>query len=108
MSDTDDTKRRIELTKEAIAAAAKDEAQSACRHELARFCSAVFGEASQELHVLGHLLGTDRVRGVSPFGHGNDETVAVSVLLRVASQLISASADLFADGRSYAAAALVR
>lgn len=102
------TKARIELTKEAITAAAKDEALSACRYGLAQFSSATFREAGEELLVLGHLLGTDRVRGVSPFGHGNDETVAVSVLLRIGSQLISASADLFADGRSYAAAALVR
>ena len=32
----------------------------------------------------------------------------MSVLLRVAGQLTSASADLFADGRHYAAAALLR
>jgi hypothetical protein len=45
---------------------------------------------------------------LSSRGHGSDETIAISVLLRIGSQLISASADLFADGRAYAAAALTR
>jgi hypothetical protein len=99
---------RIEPTREAIAAAANDKALSTCRHELAKFSSSQLEEAGAELHVLGHLIGSDRVRGASPFGHGNDETVAVSVLLRVAGQLTSAGADLFADGRQYAAAALLR
>jgi hypothetical protein len=67
-----------------------------------------FGSRAATLHVIGHLIGPDRVQGESPFGHGNDQTVAVSVLLRVAGHLISASANLFADGRQYAAAALVR
>jgi hypothetical protein len=60
------------------------------------------------MHCIGHVLGGDRVNGDSPQGHGSDEVVAVSLLLRIASQLTSASADLFADGRTYAAAALVR
>jgi hypothetical protein len=108
MDGAEGTRSRIELTKEAISASAKDEALSVCRYDLARFCSAIFSEVGKELHVLGHILGTDRLQGVSPFGHGNDETVAVSMLLRIASQLISASADLFIDGRTYAAAALLR
>lgn len=108
MENTQGTRPRIELTKEAISAAAMDEVQSACRRDLAQFSSATFREAGAELNVLGHLLGTDRVRGVSPFGHGNDETVAVSMLLLIGSELISASADLFASRRAYAAAALVR
>lgn len=58
--------------------------------------------------MLGHIVRPDRVAGLSPFGHGSDETVAVSILLQIAAQLVSASADLFGDGRSYAAAALVR
>jgi len=45
---------------------------------------------------------------LSPFGHGSDEAVAVSLLLRIGSELVSAAADLFSDGRHYAAAALVR
>jgi len=108
MGEPKEAKRRIELTKEAISVAASDAALSACRFELAEFSSVTFRAAGEELHVLGHLLGTDRVRGVSPFGHGNDETVAISMLLRIGSQLISASADLFADGRTYAAATMLR
>ena len=99
---------RIDPTREAIAGAANDVEASRCRYALAQFSSNQLEETGTELHVLGHLIGSDRVRGVSPFGHGNDETVAVSVLLRVAGQLISASADLFGDGRHYAAAALLR
>ena len=99
---------RIEPTREAMAIAADDKDAIACRSELARFSAKQLVEAGAELHVLGHLIGPDRAQGSSPFGHGNDETVAVSVLLRVAGQLTSASADLFADGRQYAAAALVR
>ena len=91
-----------------MAAAANDKDVIACRFELAGFSASQLVEAGTELHVLGHLIGSDRLQGRSPFGHGNDETVAVSVLLRVAGQLVSASADLFADGRQYAAAALVR
>ena len=53
--------------------------------------------------MLGHMIGPDRADGASPFGHGSDETVAVAMLLRIAGQLVSASADMFMDGRAYAA-----
>jgi hypothetical protein len=99
---------RIEPTRKAMAAAANDREVIACRYELAKFSAKELEGAGTELHVVGHLIGTDRVQGSSPFGHGNDEAVAVSVLLRVAGQLVSASADLFTDGRQYAAAALLR
>jgi len=67
-----------------------------------------FSHVGEQLHVAGHILGTDRRDGLSPFGHGDDTTVAVSILLRIGSQLISGSADLISDGRHYAGAALVR
>lgn len=60
------------------------------------------------MHAVGHIFGPDRVNGASSSGHGNDEIVAVSLLLRIAGQLASASSSLFADGRHYAAAAMVR
>lgn len=88
--------------------AAADPAQMAVRFELARTTAETFSLTGTELHVVGHLIGTDRVRGISPGGHGSDEIVAVSLLLRIAGQLVSASADLFKDGRHYAAAALLR
>lgn len=84
--------------------------QAACdsRRSLARFTSTTFGTTGELLHVGGHIVGPDRVSGNSPFGNGSDETVAVSLLLRIASQLVSAAADLFSDGRVYAAGALLR
>jgi hypothetical protein len=88
--------------------AAMDEEARKCRLALARFSADQLRDAGLELHLVGHLIGPDRLSGASPFGHGNDETVSVSVLLRIASELTSASADLFTDGRQYAAAALLR
>lgn len=78
------------------------------RYNLAEWSARTLLAAGQELHVAGHIIGPDRVQGRSPFGHGSDEVVAVSVLLRISAQLTSASADLFKDGRAYAAAALLR
>ncbi len=88
--------------------AAEDPAQIAVRNELAGFTADTFSRVGQELHAIGHLFGPDRVKGASPGGHGSDEIVAVSLLCRIAGELTSASKDLFADGRHYAAAALVR
>ena len=99
---------RIEPNREAMTDAANDEEAVACRSRLARFSADQFVKAGTELHLIGHLIGPDRAQGRSPFGHGNDETIAVSILLRVAGQIISASTDLFTDGRQYAAAALLR
>jgi hypothetical protein len=104
----DPARANIELTHDAISVAANDKRLRKQRGQLARVASEIFLTAGTELHVLGHLVGADRADGVSPFGYGSDETVAMSVLLRIASQLISASADLFEDGRRYAAAALLR
>jgi hypothetical protein len=94
--------------RDTINLAANDKKLTKERRELAQFISKTFLSVGTELHVLGHIVGSDRIRGVSPFGHGSDETVAISVLLRIASQLVSSSADLFEDGRKYAAAALLR
>ena len=78
------------------------------RSELAEFAAQQFQDSGNELFVLGHIFGMDRREEKSPFGHGSDETVAVSLLLRIGSQLISSACDLFADGRTYAASALLR
>lgn len=99
------------LSDDAIAAArraAEDKALVALRRELAAFTAETFSRVGEELHAVGHIFGPDRASGVSPGGHGSDEIVAVSLLLRIAGQLTSASADLFEDGRQYAAAALLR
>lgn len=88
--------------------AAADKALCMLRSELAKFTAETFSCLGEELLAIGHIFGEDRKSGVSPGGHGSDEIVAISVLLRIGGQLTSASADLFADGRHYAAAALVR
>lgn len=81
---------------------------SELRSQLAQFASVHFKQVGDELHLFGHIFGRDRVNGTTPFGNGSDETVAMSVLLRIASQLISACSDLFSDGRNYAAASILR
>jgi hypothetical protein len=93
---------------DSVRLAAKDKTLKIQRGRLARFSAKVFSRVGTELHLLGHIVGSDRTSGVSPFGHGSDEAVAVSLLLRIAGQLISSSTDLFEDGRTYAAAALLR
>ncbi len=95
------------MRKEDIRSAAIEAGQVAVRINLAQFTATVFRSAGRELHVAGHVLGTDRLSGVSPFGHGDDATAAVSMLLRIGSELVSASADLIADGRHYAGSALI-
>ena len=98
----------LQAIKDAIRFAATDEGLMKRRGELVRFVAETFLVAGSELHALGHIVATDRIDGTSPCGHGSDEAVGVSILFRIAAQLTSASADLFRDGRSYAAAALVR
>ena len=88
--------------------AALDSSLVTHRRDLLNFTADIFSRVGDELHAVGHIFGPDRAAGISPSGHGSDEIVAVSVLLRIAGQLTSASNDLFADGRHYAAAALLR
>jgi hypothetical protein len=96
------------MSREEIRRAALKANQVRARVKLAEFTATVFRDVGGELHVMGHFIGTDRRGGVSPFGHGDDATVAVSMLLRIGSQLVSASADLITDGRAYAGSALIR
>ena len=98
----------IKEIKDAIQTASGDPELRMLRSKLALFTAEIFSTVGEELHVVGHVLGTDRKNGLSPGGHGSDEVVAVSLLLRIAAQLISAANDLFSDGRHYAAAALLR
>lgn len=95
---------QVALVKQASA----DEQLIAMRHELAAFAGKTFAQVGDELLAVESIFGGDRVAGKSPFGHGSDEIVAISMLLRIGSQLTTASADLFGDGRQYAAAALLR
>lgn len=88
--------------------AARDGSLVLVRRQLLEFTAKTFSQVGEELQAVGHIFGPDRSSGISPHGHGSDEIVAVSLLLRIAGQLTSASSDLFADGRHYAAAALLR
>jgi hypothetical protein len=92
----------------AVRQAAIDPLQITARYDLAKFTARTFDKVGEELQCVGEIFGGDRVGSKSPFGYGSDEIVAVSLLLRIGGQLTSASADLFADGRHYAAAALLR
>ncbi len=96
------------MKREAIRAAALAPEIIEARVSLADFTAKTFRDVGIQLHAFGHMLGTDRREGTSPFGHGDDAAVAVSMLLRVGSQLVSGSADLISDGRHYAGSALVR
>jgi hypothetical protein len=74
---------RIEPNREAITAAANNKNLHKRRYRLAKFSSDQLAAAATELDLLGRIVGSDRVDGTSPFGDGSDETVAVSVLLRI-------------------------
>jgi len=91
-----------------IRSASADAETVVLRSELAHFTADIFNTVGKELQTVGHIFGTDHKNGLSPNGHGSDEIVAVGLLLRIASQLISAANDLFSDGRHYAAASLLR
>lgn len=106
--ETEDTVDPLGVDLEAMRTAAADSRLSSIREQLAGFTSETFATVGKLLHVGGHIIGKDRLDGRSPFGHGNDETVAISMLLRIAAELVSASKDLFLDARHYAAAALLR
>lgn len=96
------------MDREQIIKSASAEDQVSSRYKLAVFTAEVFMDVGEKLHVIGHFVGGDRQTGVSPFGHGNDATVAVSMLLRIGSQLVSGTEKLMASGQHYAAAALIR
>ena len=97
-----------DLYRQQVARAASDERLVRLRVESAQLVAEGFSIVGTELHVAGHLLGADRRDGLSPFEHGSDEVVAVSVLLRIAGQLVLGSLNLFEQGIPYPAAALLR
>jgi hypothetical protein len=98
----------IQAIRAKIETAALDQELAGLRKELALFASNVFSDVGTQLAGIGHIFGTDRKDGKSPFKHGSDELVGMSVLLRIGGQLISASSELLTEGRPYAGAALLR
>ena len=72
------------------------------------YAAAMDRKAVKNRYKLAKFSSTSLEKSGIELARGDDETLAVSVLLRIAGQLVSASADLFSDGRPYAAAALLR
>lgn len=97
-----------EAIRDAILAAALDADLITVRANLGRFAADIFTRSGTYLHAGGLIVGPDRAAGASPSGNGSDETVAVSVLLRVAAQLVGGAMLLFEHRQTYAAAALLR
>ena len=97
-------KAHIERMKRSV----EDAEQTKLRLATAKRLASSLGTIGKHAFVNGHILGTDRRDGRSPFGHGNDAVVSISRLASIASELLSGSADLIADGRVYAGSALLR
>jgi len=95
------------MDREALKKSAEDIVQIKIRFEVARFASATFREVGIELNLIGHKLCSDPPDRMSPSGR-DDIIVAISMLCLIASELVSASADLISDGRRYAGSALIR
>ena len=76
------------------------------RDELACFAAGTFADAGEQLYELA-TINRDAKSGRAA-NEATDEATTVSLLLQISSQLVSAGADLFSDGRNYAAAALLR
>jgi hypothetical protein len=88
--------------------ATADKTQVAARSSLAKFTANTFAHVGDELYAVANMLGRQQTVALPRSRHSTDQISAVSLLFRIAGQLTSASADLFADGRYYAAASLVR
>jgi hypothetical protein len=65
----------MKIDREAFRRAAVDPSLCDVRQQLVRFTSKTFAATGELLHVGGHLLGSDRVTGQSPFGHGNGQHI---------------------------------
>lgn len=60
------------------------------------------------LHLHGHFIGPGRVEGSSPRDNGDDEVLAVGVLLQIGGELALPALRMLSTGEHYAGAALVR
>lgn len=97
-----------ENVKKLVTDAACDDRLASSRMDLAKFSSETFKEVGDHLNLLGHMFGELKDDGKSGFGRRNDEIVGMSILLRIGSQLVSASSELLSRGHAYAGAALLR
>jgi hypothetical protein len=63
------------------------------------------GEA---MFVQGAIIGSDRVSGRSRDGYGDDEVVAVAVVVEISAELAASATKLLSEGDAYSAAVLLR
>ena len=88
--------------------AAGDEDAMAARRALCQSLVIAFEVAGQSLRLGGHVIGAERVDGSSPFGNGDDGTVALGYISCTCASLISGATYLLERGNCYAASALNR
>ena len=81
---------------EDVRAVAEDRTLIKLRFELSQITAKSFGQASEVLNDTTDDSGVE------------DDVRSFCLILRIASELVSASSDLFSDGRHYAASALIR
>src|SRR5260370_35752913 len=84
---------------ETIRVAAQNRSLMKDWRKLAQFAAKVFLSAGTELHVVGHLVGSDRGAGVSLYGYGSDEAVPAALFSRIGPQTVSATHSPFEASR---------
>jgi len=108
MNPNDDDPLRYWSQRSAIRGAAEDEVAKNSRRRLSRALVGAFERTSQSLLTTGHIFGSNRIDGTSPFGNGDDGLVALGHLSSTASSLILGTVELLDQHNCYAASALNR
>jgi hypothetical protein len=87
-----------------------EEVKQACdaRLEILDRISKSLANISWEVGLIGHLFGDDRRANQSPFGHGCDSEVSISIILEIGASLIKGASLLISTKNLYGAAALSR
>jgi hypothetical protein len=98
----------VDDVREFIRSAAGDRTLDAQRFTLANVAAEVFDNLGVELSLIGHHCESTQTEASSECQASHGEIVAIALLLRVASQLTGSCAELFAQRKHYAAAALLR
>lgn len=78
------------------------------RTKLCHALISVFVHVDEVLQVSGHIIGSQRCQGSSPFGNGDDGFVALGYASKFAAALCKGSLDAIEADNYYAAAALNR
>lgn len=88
--------------------AAENPAARQLRRDLVRELADEAANAGDLLRVTGHLLGSGRVDGSSPFGNGDDGLVALGYTATTLASLLRGIELLVRASQYYPAAALIR